>query len=101
MRLHPCTVLRLKKMQLSFLPQILPTKHDYIVRRLNKNHNYDPRDDKKIKDSDVVGFCRLCGQPITEGDVRCVNALTYTQCGPNANGPIDEQYECYYIGCRK
>ena len=89
-------------MQLSFLPQILPTKHDYIVRRLNKNvDHYDPRDDKKLKDSDVVGFCRLCGHPVTEGDVRCVNVLTYTNRGPNANGPIDEQYECYGIGCRK
>lgn len=90
-------------MQLSFFPQLLQSKHDYIVKRLLKNENYDLRDDKKLADSDIVGFCRKCGHPITKSDVMCVNALTYTRfnLGPNANGPITvrQEYECHYIGC--
>ena len=51
-------------MQLSFLPQIIESKHDYILERLKKKDCYDLRDDKKLNDSDIVGFCRKCGRPV-------------------------------------
>lgn len=55
--------------QLSFLPQIIVSMHDYIVDRLKKNELYDLRDDKKLADTDIVGFCRKCGRPVTKADV--------------------------------
>ena len=93
------------EMQLSFLPQILPSKHDYILSRLKKNDCYDLSDDKKLNDGDIVGFCRKCGRPITKADIVCVDAISFTcrHLGPNANGiiSIEQEYECWHMGCRK
>lgn len=90
-------------MQLSFLPQIIKSKHEYILDRLKKNDCYDLRNDKKIDESDVVGFCRKCGRPITKADIMCVDAISFTCChlGPNANGiiSVEQEYECWSVGC--
>lgn len=92
-------------MQLSFLPQILPSRHDYILERLKKNDCYDLRDDKKLDDGDIVGFCRKCGRPVSVADVKCVNAITFTcvKLGPNANGilSVTQDYECWGDGCKR
>lgn len=92
-------------MQLSFLPQILPSRHDYILGRLKKNDCYDLRDDKKLDDLDIVGFCRKCDRPVSVDDVKCVNAITFTciKLGPNANGilSVTQEYECWGVGCKR
>lgn len=91
-------------MQLSFLPQLLENKHEYILNRLKKNDLYDLRDDKKLANTDIVGFCRKCGRPVTKADVMCADVLNFTcrHLGPNANGIISvtEEYECWHIGCK-
>lgn len=103
MRLSSVAFLKDLFMQLSFLPQIIESKHDYIVDRLFKNELYDLRDDKKIGKNDVVGFCRKCGRPCTKADVMCADVLTFTcrHLGPNANGLISvtQEYECWHTGC--
>ena len=92
-------------MQLSFLPQLIESRHDYILGRLKKNDCYDLRDDKKLKDRDIVGFCRECGRPVSVADVKFVNAITFTcrKLGPNANGllSITQEYECWDGGCKR
>jgi hypothetical protein len=74
-------------------------------RSFEKNDCYDLRDDKKLNDGDIVGFCRLCGRPVSVDDVKCVNAITFTcvKLGPNANGilSISQEYECFGGGCKR
>lgn len=90
--------------QLNFFPQIIENKHEYILGKIKKSDSYDLREDPKISETDVVGFCRRCGRPVTKAEVKCVDVVTFTvkHLGPNANGVIsvEQEYLCWQNGCK-
>lgn len=44
----------------------------------NTSIMYDERDDVRLQDDDVIDHCFVCGRPITAGDMRRVDAISYS-----------------------